>query len=114
MDRPIWKLCLSINIFVLLFSLFDLINCFFAIFFEHIGSKINLGVLVYEPPRNGPTLWEIGFPDRSAAEFFVPDPYPTLANQLYTNHRDKSALNYHAQILGCYTITLNVHLLKFQ
>lgn len=53
------------------------------------GSKINLGVLVYEPPRKGPTLWEIGIPDRSAAEFFVPDPYPTLANQLYTNHAEK-------------------------
>lgn len=53
------------------------------------GSNINLGVLVYEPPRKGPTLWEIGIPDRSAAEFFVPDPYPTLANQLYTNHPEK-------------------------
>ncbi|KAK1574839.1 hypothetical protein Q3G72_000309 [Acer saccharum] len=53
------------------------------------GSKINLKVIVYEPPRNGPTLWEIGIPDRSAAEFFIPDPYPTLMNQLYNNHSDK-------------------------
>ncbi|KAJ4714593.1 Rhamnogalacturonate lyase family protein [Melia azedarach] len=53
------------------------------------GSKINLGALVYQPHRNGPTLWEIGFPDRSAAEFFVPDPYPNCTNKLYTNHLDK-------------------------
>ncbi|XP_060970355.1 rhamnogalacturonate lyase B-like [Cannabis sativa] len=52
-------------------------------------SHIPLGNLVYEPPRNGPTLWEIGTPDRSAAEFYVPDPYPTLMNQLYSNHPDK-------------------------
>ncbi|TXG60053.1 hypothetical protein EZV62_014626 [Acer yangbiense] len=56
------------------------------------GSKINLKVIVYEPPRNGPTLWEIGIPDRSAAEFFIPDPYPTLMNQLYNNHPDNLTL----------------------
>ncbi|KAG8642790.1 rhamnogalacturonate lyase B [Manihot esculenta] len=50
------------------------------------GYEIELGVLVYEPPRNGPTLWEIGVPDRTAAEFFIPDTYPTLQNKLYTNH----------------------------
>ncbi|WCJ32029.1 Rhamnogalacturonate lyase family protein [Euphorbia peplus] len=49
------------------------------------GQKMELGVLVYEPPRNGPTLWEIGIPDRSAAEFFVPDAYPHLSNKLYNN-----------------------------
>ncbi|XP_027360984.1 rhamnogalacturonate lyase B-like isoform X2 [Abrus precatorius] len=49
------------------------------------GSNINLDSLVYSPPRNGPTLWEIGVPDRSAGEFHVPDPYPTLLNKLYTN-----------------------------
>ncbi|EXC35407.1 hypothetical protein L484_026732 [Morus notabilis] len=53
------------------------------------GSKIDLDMLVYEPPRNGPTLWEIGVPDRTAAEFYIPDPYPTLMNQLYSNHPDK-------------------------
>ncbi|KAF2283862.1 hypothetical protein GH714_016606 [Hevea brasiliensis] len=47
------------------------------------GYEMELGVLVYEPPRNGPTLWEIGIPDRTAAEFFVPDTYPTLENKLY-------------------------------
>ncbi|KAK1576099.1 hypothetical protein Q3G72_010941 [Acer saccharum] len=53
------------------------------------GSKIDLKVIVYEPPRNGPTLWEIGIPDRSAAEFFIPDPNPTLMNKLFNNHPDK-------------------------
>lgn len=50
-----------------------------------VGSTINLNSLVYNPPRNGPTLWEIGVPDRSAAEFFVPNPYPYLTNKLYIN-----------------------------
>jgi len=50
-----------------------------------VGGNINLGSLVYNPPRNGPTLWEIGIPDRSAAEFHVPDPYPDLENKLYLN-----------------------------
>ncbi|OAY33510.1 hypothetical protein MANES_13G102800v8 [Manihot esculenta] len=49
------------------------------------GSKIELGVLVYDPPRNGPTLWEIGIPDRTATEFYVPEAYPTLMNKLYTD-----------------------------
>ncbi|KAJ6994543.1 rhamnogalacturonate lyase B-like [Populus alba x Populus x berolinensis] len=49
------------------------------------GSRIRFGHLVYEPPRNGPTLWDIGIPDRSAAEFYVPDGYPTLMNKLYTS-----------------------------
>ncbi|KAK1579022.1 hypothetical protein Q3G72_034972 [Acer saccharum] len=53
------------------------------------GSKIDLKVIVYEPPRNGPTLWEIGIPDRSAVEFFIPDPNPTLMNKLFNNHPDK-------------------------
>ncbi|KAJ7943764.1 Rhamnogalacturonate lyase [Quillaja saponaria] len=49
------------------------------------GSVIKLGSLVYKPPRNGPTLWEIGVPDRTAQEFYVPTPYPTLMNKLYNN-----------------------------
>lgn len=53
------------------------------------GSDIDVGSLVYEPPRNGPTLWEIGIPDRSAAEFYVPDPNPKYINRLYVNHPDK-------------------------
>ncbi|KAK4393933.1 hypothetical protein Sango_1864100 [Sesamum angolense] len=53
------------------------------------GCKIRLRTLVYDPPRNGPTLWEIGIPDRTAAEFFVPDPNPMLMNQLYVSQPDK-------------------------
>ncbi|XP_024985632.1 uncharacterized protein LOC112521129 [Cynara cardunculus var. scolymus] len=50
------------------------------------GDFIKLGDVVYEAPRNGPTLWEIGIPDRTAAEFYVPDPYPNLVNHLFMNH----------------------------
>ncbi|KAJ0966751.1 hypothetical protein J5N97_023668 [Dioscorea zingiberensis] len=53
------------------------------------GDIIDLGNLVYEPPRDGPTLWEIGIPDRSAEEFYVPDPNPHYINKLYVNHPDK-------------------------
>ncbi|KAI4385261.1 hypothetical protein MLD38_003308 [Melastoma candidum] len=49
------------------------------------GSKIQLGDVIYSPPRQGPTLWEIGIPDRSAMEFYVPDPYPDLVNKLFLN-----------------------------
>ncbi|PON39398.1 Rhamnogalacturonate lyase [Trema orientale] len=51
---------------------------------EH-GTRLKLDNLVYEPPRNGPTLWEIGIPDRSAAEFYVPNPSYRFTNRLYTN-----------------------------
>ncbi|KAJ8562586.1 hypothetical protein K7X08_031038 [Anisodus acutangulus] len=50
------------------------------------GSRTRLHTLVYDPPRNGPTLWEIGIPDRTAAEFFIPNPQPRLQNQLYIEH----------------------------
>ncbi|BFG19498.1 hypothetical protein CerSpe_057720 [Prunus speciosa] len=53
------------------------------------GSDKDVGTLVYEPPRSGPTLWEIGIPDRTAAEFFVPDPNPMYINKLYVNHTDR-------------------------
>ncbi|KAJ4721053.1 Rhamnogalacturonate lyase family protein [Melia azedarach] len=53
------------------------------------GCDIDLGDLVFEPPRDGPTLWEIGIPDRSAAEFYVPDPDPKYINKLYVNHPDR-------------------------
>ncbi|KOM41807.1 hypothetical protein LR48_Vigan04g200500 [Vigna angularis] len=53
------------------------------------GCEIDLGELVYEPPRDGPTLWEIGIPDRTAAEFYVPDPNPKYVNKLFVNHPDK-------------------------
>ncbi|XP_062192262.1 probable rhamnogalacturonate lyase B isoform X2 [Phragmites australis] len=53
------------------------------------GDDIYLGDLVYEPPRDGPTIWEIGVPDRSAAEFYVPDPNPNYVNRLYIDHPDR-------------------------
>ncbi|CAA0812539.1 Rhamnogalacturonate lyase family protein [Striga hermonthica] len=53
------------------------------------GGEIKLGHITFEPPRNGHTLWEIGIPDRTAAEFFVPDPIPGLMNQLYRDQSDK-------------------------
>ncbi|KAL3619596.1 hypothetical protein CASFOL_034508 [Castilleja foliolosa] len=53
------------------------------------GYNIDMGTLVYEPPRDGPTLWEIGVPDRSAREFFVPDPNPKYINKLYVDHPDR-------------------------
>lgn len=53
------------------------------------GNKINLGTLIYDPPRNGPTLWEIGIPDRTAAEFFIPEPNPLLTNSICVDDADK-------------------------
>ncbi|KAL6640477.1 hypothetical protein ACP70R_021600 [Stipagrostis hirtigluma subsp. patula] len=47
------------------------------------GRAIDLGDLVFEPPRSGPTLWEIGVPDRTAAEFFIPDVDPKYVNRLF-------------------------------
>ncbi|XP_051127121.1 probable rhamnogalacturonate lyase B isoform X2 [Andrographis paniculata] len=58
------------------------------------GCKIRLGNLIFDPPRNGPTLWEIGVPDRTAAEFFVPDPNPTLMNQLYISESNNRFRQY--------------------
>lgn len=52
---------------------------------EITSCDIELGEIVYEPPRDGPTLWEIGIPDRSAAEFYIPDPNPKYVNKLYLN-----------------------------
>lgn len=47
------------------------------------GTRITLDNVIHNPPRNGPTLWEIGIPDRTAVEFFVPDPSPRFTNPLY-------------------------------
>ncbi|XP_050265142.1 uncharacterized protein LOC126709098 [Quercus robur] len=52
------------------------------------GRSTDVGNLVYEPPRDGPTLWEIGIPDRTAAEFYVPDPNLLYINKLYVNQPD--------------------------
>ncbi|CAK9186563.1 unnamed protein product [Ilex paraguariensis] len=53
------------------------------------GSDIDMGEIIYEPPRDGPTLWEIGIPDRSAAEFYVPDPNPKFINKLFIDHPER-------------------------
>ncbi|EOA34562.1 hypothetical protein CARUB_v10022113mg [Capsella rubella] len=53
------------------------------------GSEVKLGRVMYKPPRNGPTLWEIGVPDRTAREYFIPEPYKNTINPLYLNHTDK-------------------------
>ncbi|XP_076933802.1 uncharacterized protein LOC143599825 [Bidens hawaiensis] len=58
------------------------------------GSKIRMGLLVHKPPRNGPTVWEIGVPDRTAAEFYVPEPNPRVTNQLYTSQTTQSFRQY--------------------
>ncbi|CAN1288414.1 Rhamnogalacturonate lyase [Linum perenne] len=50
------------------------------------GGEVKLGPVTYKAPRNGPTLWEIGIPDRSAAEFYVPDPDPQYVNKLYRQY----------------------------
>ncbi|XP_074263660.1 uncharacterized protein LOC141586358 [Silene latifolia] len=54
-----------------------------------VGRNVDLGDLVFEPIRDGPTLWEIGVPDRLAKEFFVPDPDPKYVNKLYVDHPDR-------------------------
>ncbi|KAK1372049.1 putative rhamnogalacturonate lyase B [Heracleum sosnowskyi] len=60
---------------------------------KHIHKEINTPLnpgspqnpLVYTiHPQFGPTLWEIGIPDGTAAEFYIPD--ATLVNKLYINH----------------------------
>uniref|UniRef100_A0A9I9CSD4 rhamnogalacturonan endolyase n=1 Tax=Cucumis melo TaxID=3656 RepID=A0A9I9CSD4_CUCME len=50
-------------------------------------SSTNLNLLVFDPPRQGPTLWEIGIPDRKAAEFYIPSPRPTLMNRFYNDSK---------------------------
>ncbi|PIA41212.1 hypothetical protein AQUCO_02300190v1 [Aquilegia coerulea] len=50
------------------------------------GENTDLRDVIYFPPRNGPTLWEIGYPDRSAAEFFIPDPDSQYLNPILTYH----------------------------
>ncbi|BFI40595.1 rhamnogalacturonan endolyase [Marchantia polymorpha subsp. ruderalis] len=47
------------------------------------GDSISLGDLTYTPPRYGPTVWEIGNPSRTAADFYIPDPDSRYPNLLY-------------------------------
>ncbi|PIN22367.1 Rhamnogalacturonan endolyase [Handroanthus impetiginosus] len=53
------------------------------------GSETQLGDITYIPPRDGPTLWEIGFPDRTANGFYVPDVNPMYVNKLFVNSPEK-------------------------
>ncbi|XP_060185168.1 rhamnogalacturonate lyase B-like [Lycium barbarum] len=58
------------------------------------GSNIKLGTLVYKPPRNGATLWEIGVPDRTAIEFFIPNPPPEFKVHKYKNDTESKFRQY--------------------
>ncbi|XP_019177215.1 PREDICTED: probable rhamnogalacturonate lyase B isoform X2 [Ipomoea nil] len=53
------------------------------------GCDIKVGDLVFTPLKNGTTVWEIGIPDRSAAEFFIPEPAPDLKNYLLSDRTEK-------------------------
>ncbi|KAL5775330.1 hypothetical protein ACOSP7_012887 [Xanthoceras sorbifolium] len=53
------------------------------------GSQTELGNLTYVPLRDGPTVWEIGFPDRTAIGFYVPDVNPKYVNKLFLNSPEK-------------------------
>ncbi|KAG6382739.1 hypothetical protein SASPL_157553 [Salvia splendens] len=53
------------------------------------GSNVVVSDVVFDAPRNGPTLWEIGIPDRSAAEFFIPDPSPQFKIHPYPRPVEK-------------------------
>lgn len=80
------KLVLSSSFFIYNFLLY--INQF-LMDINNTGCKIEMGDIVYEPPRDGPTLWEIGIPDRKASEFFIPDPDPMLVNRALVHHQDR-------------------------
>lgn len=62
-------------------------------YLEKAGTNTDLENLIFKPPRDGPTLWEIGIADRSAYEFYIPDPNPDYINPLYVDHPDKLALD---------------------
>ena len=72
--------------------------CLIAICFIFIGCDIDVGNLIYEPPRDGPTLWEIGIPDRSAAQFHVPEPDPKYVNQIFINNPKRFGFIYESYI----------------
>ncbi|KAL8045964.1 hypothetical protein ABFX02_08G148500 [Erythranthe guttata] len=53
------------------------------------GSEIQMGNITYAPPRDGPTIWEIGFADRTAQDYYVPDVNPMYVNKLFLNSPEK-------------------------
>lgn len=48
------------------------------------GDDLQLGGLTFEAPRYGPTVWEIGYPDRIGSGY-IPDPNPLYPNRLFVN-----------------------------
>lgn len=53
------------------------------------GSETQLGNLIYAPHRDGPTVWEIGYPDRTALGYYVPDVNPMYVNKLFLHSTEK-------------------------
>ncbi|KAG8383630.1 hypothetical protein BUALT_Bualt04G0034000 [Buddleja alternifolia] len=53
------------------------------------GSNVKANNVVFEAPRKGATIWEIGIPDRTAAEFFIPDPSPAFKLHKYPTPVEK-------------------------
>ncbi|XP_028054819.1 uncharacterized protein LOC114259026 [Camellia sinensis] len=53
------------------------------------GSQTQLGNLIDAPVREGPTVWDIGFPDRTAIDSYVPDVNPMYVNKLFLNSPEK-------------------------
>ncbi|KAI3955239.1 hypothetical protein MKW98_020872 [Papaver atlanticum] len=77
-------MCIYVTISLLLITSVLRLFTYIHTFVIKTGDSIELDDdLVYEPPRNGSTLWEIGIPDRTAAEFFIPDVDPKYVNPLY-------------------------------
>ncbi|RYD49800.1 MAG: hypothetical protein EOP85_00920, partial [Verrucomicrobiaceae bacterium] len=58
------------------------------------GAVSELGDVVWVPERAGPTLWEIGVPDRSAAEFANGDRYWHWGNYLKYQKDFPHGVNY--------------------
>ncbi|CAN1850876.1 Rhamnogalacturonate lyase [Linum perenne] len=70
------------------------------------GQEIKLGRVTFKSPRVGPTIWEIGIPDRSANEFFVPDPDP--------KYRQYGLWSRYAEIYPKEDLVFNVGVSKFE
>lgn len=68
----------------------------------NLGCKKNVGNVVFKAPRDGATLWEIGIPDRSAAEFFIPGQEPK-----YKIHK------YNARGFEKYNFNFYIHMYKY-
>ncbi|KAL0449520.1 UNVERIFIED_CONTAM: hypothetical protein Slati_1508400 [Sesamum latifolium] len=55
------------------------------------GTNVRARNVIFKAPRKGATLWEIGIPDRSAAEFFIPEPSPKFKIHKYRVEIEKFA-----------------------